>query len=101
MTLCNAIVEQFVTCIGEPIPTRRRGQRPKIGTVGAIGSRKGSGLGSQTTGDSSPSFDRSLLNLDFMPCDSHILCLQIRQDESHPQNDELDEWIGVLKNDNV
>ena len=33
-----------------------------------------------------------------MPRDSHVSCLQIGQEDSHPQNDELDEWIGVLNN---
>ena len=95
---CNVTVEQSATCVGEPVPTPRRGQRPNNGTTGASGSRKRGSCGSQTTGDSLPSFANSLLNLDFVPHDSHVSCLQIGQEESHPQNDELDEWIGVLNN---
>ena len=92
-----ATLEQSATCVGEPVPTPRRG-RPKTSAAGASGSRKRGGRGSQTTGDSLPSFANSLLNLDSLPRDSHVSCLQIGQEESHPQNDELDEWIRVLNN---
>ena len=96
---CNAIVEQSATCVGEPVPTPTR--RPKTDAAGASGSRKRGGRGNQTTGDSLPSFANSLLTLDYLPRDSHVSCLQIGQEESHPQNDELDEWIRVLNNDEL
>jgi hypothetical protein len=97
----NATVEQSATCVGEPVPTPRWGRRPNTGTAGASGSRKKGGRGSQTTGDSLPSFANSLLNIDYVPRDSHESCLQIGHEESHPQNDELDEWIGILNNANL